>query len=435
MSLLTPDRPYLYKVDQWPGPAATVMLALQWLVVLVPGVLVLGQVLAQMQGLESRAHIDFLQRIFLVLALVQGGQVLSGHRLPGVVGPSAVLMVGIISTIPAGLPAIYGGMLVAGGLAALVGLSGLAARLTKIFTPPVLGSTLILIAVTLSPAMRDLLFSPETKGGPAISLLFGLALTLTMLWAQHRLRGLWSSSVLVLGIAIGSGIYYLLGLGAGAPLAAIHPAQVGLPTSWTAGLEFNPPVIASFCLCYLAVISNELATVEALGEMSGAANMGRRANGAVLAGGLGGVLAGLMGVPGPVTYSVSPAVAISSRSLSRFTLLPAAGVLFLFAFWPGGIELFNLAPSPVVGAVLLLLMASTVFAAVGIATGNSNEGLSWRSGVILGTAMITGLLVSFMPSAAKESLPPALAPLLGNGFVMGLVMALVLEHALLKKRP
>jgi uracil permease len=47
-----------------------------------------------------------------------------------------------------------------------------------------------------------------------------------------------------------------------------------------------------------------------------------------------------------------------------------------------------------------------------------------------------GLLVAFMPPAAKDALPPLLRPVLANGFVAGLAIALIMEHVMFrKKRP
>ncbi len=424
---------YLYGLDQWPPSGALVLFALQWLVVLVPGLLVLGDVIAGAQGLAEAGKVAFLQRLLLACAVAQAAQVWWGHRLPGLVGPSAVLMVGVLSTVEAGSAAVYGGIMVAGAVAALVGLTGLASRLSRLFTRPVLASTLMLIAVTLAPAMRGMLLDPATKGGAAVSLFFGVLLTLGMLFAQYRLKGIWSSSVLVMGLAAGSLVYHLGGLATAPVGLGLSPWLVALPGLPPQAPSFQPAVIAAFCLCYLAVMSNELATVEALGELSRAPGMDRRANGAVAVGGLGGVLGGLLGVPGPVTYAVSPAVAIGSRNLSRFALLPVAAVLVLLSFWPGGLSLFSLAPPPVVGAVLLHLMAGTVFAALGILTGEAGGQVTWRQGVVVGMAMCCGLVVAFMPPEVKAALPPTLAPLLANGFVVGLAAALVLEHLLLRR--
>ncbi len=421
-----------YALDEWPPPAAFTVIGLQWLVVLIPGLLVLGEVVASAQGLAAAERVAFFQRLLLLVALTQAAQVFWGHRLPGLVGPSAALMVGVLATLASGLGAVYGALAVGGGLCAVLGLSGLAAHLRKFYTPPVLASTLMLIAMTLTPTMRDLLFSTQSVGGGGVSFGFSLGLIFAMLWAQNFFKGLLSSAVLLLGLVLGAVLFHALDLAA-APPALADMGGLGLPSLWPQELALQPGVIAAFVLCYLAVVSNELATVEAVGDMIQSPGMGPRQNRAVAVTGLFGVLAGLWGVPGPVTYSVSPGVLVSTKSASRWTLLPAALVVLLLAFWPGALSLFYLVPQPVVGAVLFFLMANTVYAALRLMVGRGCA-LKWSDGVVVGGAMTVGLVVAFMPPEVKTALPALLKPILANGFVMGLLVALVLEHVLLRKR-
>ncbi|MBU1349318.1 xanthine permease, partial [Patescibacteria group bacterium] len=58
----------------------------------------------------------------------------------------------------------------------------------------------------------------------------------------------------------------------------------------------------------------------------------------------------------------------------------------------------------------------------------------WSDGVVVGGAMTVGLVVAFMPPEVKAALPPMIKPILANGFVMGLAVALLLEHVLLRRR-
>lgn len=447
---MQPEPPQIelrYGLDQWPPPVATTLLSLQWLVVLLPGLLVLGEVVALAQGLDPAGRVAFQQRLLIMGGLVQMAQVLVGHRLPGLVGPSAVLMVGVLATLSSGPEAVNGAMALGGVLTALLGFSGLAGRLGRLYTPPVLAATLMLIAVSLAPTLRDLFFPAGTGtvgAAAALPFLFAMALVALMLWAQHRLTGLVSSSVLLLGLVAGSAAYYLLGLGGAWPSLPQGLAAWSLPDLRPQALSLDPGVLLAFVMCYLALTANELATVESLEPMLGVGDQedrpgrpGRfwrlgRANRAVLVSGLGGALSGLWGLPGPVTYSVSPGVLIASKSASRWTLLPAALLLILLALWPGGLALVGLLPGPVVGAVLFCLMASTVYAALLLLTRQSCP-LDWPAGLVVGTALTGGMVVTFMPPAARLALHPLLQPLLANGFVVGLILAMVVEHLVLRR--
>ncbi len=429
-----PPETLRYSLEQWPPPLATLLLSLQWLAALLPGLLVLGDVVGAAQGLAGAERLAFLQRLLLMAGLVQVAQVLLGHRLPGLVGPSAVLLVGVLGTLGAGPAAVYGAMAAGGLLAALTGATGLAGRLGRLYTPPVLASTLLLLIISLAPTMRDQMFDPGPgPGTPARAFTFALGLTLAMFWAQQRLKGLLSSAVLLLGMLLGSAAYYLLGLG-GLPLGAPTAGWgLGLPGLAPVELSLEPGVVAAFAVCYLALVANELASVEALGPLTGAGQMPRRSSRAVLVSGLGGLLAGLWGVPGPVTYSVSPGVLFASKSASRWTLLPAAGLLVLLALWPGGLAVARLAPPAVVGAVLFALMANSAYAALHLLDSRPG-GLDMGSGLVVGVSITAGLVVTFMAPEVRLSLPRLIRPILANGFVVGLALALIMEHLVLARR-
>ena len=428
-----PQKPsFRYALDQWPPLGPTCVFAWQWLVILIPGLLVMGEVVGSAQGLAPAERVDFVQRLFLLMGLFQIIQVFWGHRMPGLVGPSGVVMVGVLGTASSGLNAVYWSVALGGLFTALAGVTGLAARLNRLFTLPVLAATMVLVAVMLVPASLPGLFNPQTSGGPMVSFLFGFLLILAMFAAEWRLGGLAASSVVLAGMVGGSLVYYALGL---APVAGFDPHTFlwfSLPGLNPGPFKLDPMVLLSFLFCYLALISNELVAVEVLGRMLGQKDTGPSIGRAVTVSGLGGVAGGLLGVPGPVTYTVSPVVLLATKSASRLTLLPTALLLLLGGVFPGGLYLFRLVPSPVVAAVLLYLLAQSTVAAFQLYESKAKF-IDLRGGSIIAFAMMTGIVVSFMPESAARALPDMARPILANGFFMGLIMALILEHLLMPK--
>jgi xanthine/uracil permease len=426
-------RKYIYGLNQWPPPLTTGVFAVQWLMILVPGIVVMGEVLGGAQGLTAPQRVEFVQRLFLVCGATQIAQVLWGHRLPGLVGPAGVLMVGVLGTLSSGLDVVYWSITWAALLVTLLGLSGQAARLSRLFTPPVLAATLLLLALCLVPVAIPSVFHAQTSGGPAGSLAFVMVLVLAMYAAERHFKGLFSSAVVLMGMVLGSLVFHLTGLGPSQEIHAQTGAWFSLPLKSIGPPRFDFGVLISFLLCYLAVISNEVAANEAVGRMIGVRGMAKRMNWAVLLMGLGGVAGGLLGVPGPVTYSAGPAMLISTKSASRFTLLPAGFLVILLGLIPGGLSLFQLMPPPVVGGVLLYLLAGSAIAGLELIAGVKG-GLDQHGKVVVGFAIMTGTAVAFMPPEAVQSLPGPLRPVLANGFVMGLSTAFILEHIVLKKR-
>lgn len=73
------------------------MLSLQWLVVLLPRLLVLGEVVASAQGLDPAARLAFQQRLLIMGGLVQVGP----HRAARL-GGTQCGMVGMLATLNSG---------------------------------------------------------------------------------------------------------------------------------------------------------------------------------------------------------------------------------------------------------------------------------------------------------------------------------------------
>ena len=48
--------------------------------------------------------------------------------------------------------------------------------------------------------------------------------------------------------------------------------------------------------------------------------------------------------------------------------------------------------------------------------------------LVIGASILLGTLVAFLPGGVIDALPPFLRPILGNGFVAGVVCALVVEQ-------
>ena len=252
-----------------------------------------------------------------------------------------------------------------------------------------------------------------------------------ILWSQLRLKGLLGASMIVVGMLVGSVVYYAIGMG---PFPGWHgTGAVGFSLLPDHGLSFELPVVAAFLICYLALISNELGTLESLGHILELGDMKKRVNRSVSVGGLSCVAAAFGGTLGPVTYAVSPGVVLATHNASRWTLLPAAAATVLLGLWPTGMELFQLVPQPVGGAIVFCLMSYTAFASLSVLQ-TRGQGLNRRSGLVLGAATICGVIITFMPAEAKMALNPYLRPVLGNGFVTGLVLALILEHTLPRLR-
>ncbi|HBV98133.1 MAG: xanthine permease [Peptococcaceae bacterium BICA1-7] len=421
-----------YRLDELPPPGQLAAFGLQWLAISVPTVIIIGNVVAGLHSFEAVARVAYIQKLFLVSGAALFIQILWGHRLPLIMGPAAVLLVGVAASLGRTPDAVYSAALIGGAVLAAVGAAGLFGRLKRLFTPRVVASILILIAFTLTPTITGLVLGPEVPAHPLKKLSFSIFLVLAMFAANRVLKGIWKSTLIVWAIVAGT-LAHLLIFPAGTAAGGIVPQ----PLFFYEDLHFNfvidPGILIAFLVCYLALSINDLGSIQSVGEMLGLKDMQGRITRGITITGLAGVLSGFLGVIGPVNFSMSPGVIASTGCASRFTLLPTALGLLALAFMPGAIVILGGIPSTVVGSVLIYIMCSQVAAGLLVAFG-SGDGFGMESGLVLGLPLMLGIIISYLPVHVLATFPAAVRPVMGNGFVIGVLSVLIMEHIIYRNR-
>ena len=419
-----------YELNDKPGILPMLMYGLQWWIVSLPCVVIMGIIVSQLHYTDVAEQTFYLQKLFGIMGIAMIVQVLWGHRLPLIIGPASVLLIGILSTVSSGIPAVYTGIMVGGLVLTVLAYSGLLGKLQFVFTPRIVTVILILIAFTLTPVILKLVL------GDAIHALFNLFFTLVMVLAlvigNKLLRGIWKSTTVLWGIVGGVLVYYgvfgfptLVSTGAG-----IIPEQA---TVFNFPLNFEAGTILAFLFCYIALIVNELGSIQAVGHMLQADQMDQRTTLGVGIVGVTNVLSGLFGVIGPVDYSMSPGVISATGCASRYTLLPAGAGLILCAFFPSVVGMLVTIPGVVMGAILLYLMATQLAAGLQMLV-REKAITDFDSGVVVGLPLMVALLLSFAPEGVLNLIPSLFKPIVGNGFVMGVITVLIMEHLIFKKK-
>lgn len=421
---------FTYGIDDKPKPASLVIFGLQWLAVSVPAILIIGKVVA---GLYGGSAIPYLQKLFLLTAIVLLMQIYLGHKLPLVVGPATVLLIGILASLNAGFGAINASILIGGVLLAVLAAAGLFKYLMRLFTPRVIAVVLMLIAFTLAPVILDLMVDGGGSVPATHAFLFSLAFAFILFVANGRLKGIWKSTLALWAIILGSLVYILMFGAVTLPPEGI--AAIAFPGELLAPLAMpGIGVLAAFLICFLALAINDLGSIQSVGGLLKADKMGERTNRGVTVTGIGNALAGLTGVIGPVNFSLSPGVIAATGCASRFALVPAGLALALMAASPIAIGYLASIPGPVIGVVLAYVMAAQI--AAGLMVGQENSAVkTFDEGLIVGVPLILGTVVAFLPDIVASGFPATLRPLITNGFVIGIVAVLVLEHLVYRKRP
>ncbi|MHB9065384.1 MAG: solute carrier family 23 protein, partial [Pirellulaceae bacterium] len=336
---------------------------LQWAAIVIPSIIVLGHVVASLQFAEFTDRTPYLQKLFIVTAVTLVIQVLWGHRLPLIAGPATVLLIGVIAS--QGFPAgdIYTAILIGGVLLAVLALTGLFAQVRRVFTDRVIAAVLLLIAFTLAPTILKLLIAQGSGVQPLPNLVFGLLL-LAGMFALHRwLSGIWKATLVVWTMLFGSLLYFLVLPGTS---HTSWQAQAWLSFGFLANLDFrptvNPGVLISFLVCYFALAINALGSIQSMNRLLEVQDMDRRIFRGITVTGICNALSGCLGVIGPVDYSLSPGVVMSTGCASRFTLIPAAVIVGIVGFSPAAIAFLGGVPSVIVGCVMLYILTSQIAA-------------------------------------------------------------------------
>lgn len=411
-----------YKIDDKPSLGAILLYGLQWLMICIPVVLTSTFIA------PAGEVVLFTQKLFAICGITIIVQVLCGHRLPLVAGPAAVLLMGVIAAASQGHEAstIYPSMIIGGAIVTILAAVGAMKYIQKIFTPRIVAAIVILISFTMAKPIVGLIFAEKAHAGLAlVSSIVGVTV---MAWANKVLRGIWKSMVVILAMILGALFYYCA---TDFPKEFVSDSVA--PNFILTEYNLDAGVIIAFLFCYIALLINQVGSVQSLGGFVGATNMDKRQNRGLLVTGIMNIVSGAAGVPGVVDYSLSPGVVASTSCASRYTMLPAAVAMILLALFPQAVSVLLTIPQPIMGIVLLYLMATQV--AAGLEIINSTKAVSsFQDGLILGLPIMLTVILSFAPAGAMAAVPSLLRPIVGNGFVMGIIVVMILEHLVLRSK-
>lgn len=407
-----------YKIDDKLPVGQMFVYAMQWFIL---AVAVISTSVFVAQGSPAE-RLFFAQKLFAVIGITGAIQVLWGHRMPLVVGPASVLLVGVLSSLGAKAPvgAIYTSIAIGGALIVLLSFGGMMNKVRKLFTPRIVVVILMLIAFTLAPVIKNLIFQ---EGATSEQHLFGLVFTLVgcvgMVFLNRTLKGVAKSLVVPIALVVGSAAYYLL-----FPMPQAVESVGFLGGNMFNDFSFDWGLMIAFVICYIALLINDIGSIESLGVMLGAEDMGGRLKRGLRITGAMNVVAGSMGVLGPVNYSMSPGVIASTGCASRWALLPATLLLVLCALFPDVIFVLTSIPNQVIGVILLFLMGTQLSAGLEMATSTGSI-RSFSGALTISLPIMVALLFQLMP---RGIVPSVIEPLVGNGFAMGVITVLVMEH-------
>ena len=398
-----------------------------------PTILILGRVLGVIHFEDAPSQTLYLQKLFALGGVFLIIQILWGHRLPLIIGPASVLLIGIVSSLSFSYSIIYTSVAIGGVFLLFLSLSGLLAKIDFLFTPRIIVVILLLIGFTLAPVILNLLFE-NSAGFENFHFWFAIILVTMMLLMNKWFVGVWKSVVVLLGIVIGTLVYLQfkpLELAAATTMSQILSSDK--TSLFIFPLKFDFGVIIAFMFCYLALLINELGSIQSVGSMLNLKDMNQRTQRGVAVTGVSNIFAGITGVIGLVDFSFSPGIISATRCASRFVLIPAGVGLILISLFPGVVSILNQTPSLVIGAIMFYLMITQLASGFNLMQ-EQKAVLDFESALVIGFPIMLAVLVSFLPPAVVEAIPLIVRPILTNGFVMGVITVIICEHFIFRKK-
>ncbi len=416
-----------YTLDEKPPFSHTLLYGLQWLMIAIPNVVTVS-ILAKLQfgNGDIQMQTSYLQSVYFVYGLTMLVQAFWGHRMPLVVGSAAVLLVGILSAFSsASFNAIYTAIAVGGAVLLMVSLSGMLKKITRIFTPRVIVVILGLIAMTLAPVIISMMFEPGKEFFGFVFFLVGTIITFVL---ERLMKGI-GKSLTVMIITIGGTVVYYLFNQLPEVASVSHTTDI---SKIIIKPEFDLSVIIAFLVCFFALLINELGSIESLRSLIGAEEDGRIRRGCAVTG-AGNILAGMMGIIGPVDYSISPGIVSSTKCASRITIVPCAIGLIVCSLLPSAVVWLTQLPDMVIGLVLTYVVVLQLASAFEMMA-DKKIIANFSHSLTIALPLAVALIVAFLPDAVEVNLPLALQPILTNGFVIGVLLVVFLEHIVFSQK-
>ena len=421
---------FKYGLNEIPPFGHLLLFGMQWLAIIIPIILIMGTAVTGLHPIGIGEQVIYIQRLFFVVAVALFTQVIWGHRLPIIIGPATVFLVGIAAGGESNLDAVYTSIFLGGLILTAVSITGLFSYLKKLFTSTVIAVILILVALTLTPMILNLITTPTTQAGSFANLCFSLTMVFFMFIAAKYLRGLWKSTLIFWAVLVGTLVYFLV-----FPQSPLPNYDLPTAASFWQGLKpsfvFDSGVFLSFMICFLALSVNDLGSIQAVDALLKPDNMPKRITRGVTVTGLINVLSGFFGVIGSVNFSFSPGVIIASGTASRYTLIPTSLALLALSFLPKTIAVLGSIPSVVIGSSMIYLMCSQIAGGLSVAL---SQNYKFEHGLVIGLPMLLGVIISYLPPTVLDTFPYILRPVLGNGFVVGVIAVLIMEHWVFRQK-
>ncbi len=319
------------------------------------------------------------------------GRLGGGHVL--LMGASAAFISVSITAVAEGGPALLATLVIITAVVPLL-LSWRLAQVQRIVTPAVAGTVIMLIPLTVLPAVGNLLTSVPAGSPAAGAPLSALATVAVITTLTLKAPGAWRLWAPVIGVGAGALVGGWFGLYDTGRVAAA--AWVDLPQSRWPGFDLSFgasfwALLPAFLLVAVIAAVRTMSSAVAVQRVSWRGSRAidyRAVQGAVTLDGVGNLLSGLAGTLPNTTYSVSAPLISLTGVAARGVGIATGAVFVVVVFLPKTLAVILAVPDPVLAGYLLVLLGLLFLVGINIVV---QDGLDARKGMIVGLALLIGV--------------------------------------------
>lgn len=436
----TGDQTQVDLVEEKPRLARMVPLALQHVLIAYAGLITTPLVVGIAIGLSNEELAVLIAANLVVAGIATMIQTLGiwrfGVRYPIVMG-STFTAIGpsIVIGDTYGLPALFGGTLIAGLLTIVV--APWFGKLLKYFPPVVTGSVIAIIGISLLPTSASLIQGEEgTPGYNTPSSFLLAALTVAIVLAVDRFgRGTMKQVSILAALVIGTVLAVLMGkvsfaeVGQHGVLSIPRPFSYGAPEFILAAIL--PLLVVQF-VNMVEATGDTLAIGEIVGRKTGAKEVSR----ALSADGLGTAIGSVFAPFSLVSFANNVGLVQITRMHSRFVVAVAGLFLVIIGLIAPLGDIAATLPEPVMGGITVVMFGT--IGAVGIKILGQADLSSSRNIFVVAVAFAFGMIPVGAPDfwiAMPELLQPVLSSSIAAGGVAAFVINLLLNVWGVKDKP
>ncbi len=384
----------MMRVDERPPLGKLILLGLQY-AVLGFILIVVMLIISHGAGLTSEQSVALLSRAALAIAVgtalqcLWKGPIGSGFLIVALVSV-IYLRPSLIAASIGGLPLVYGMTLIA-GLAEML-FSQVLQRLRWLFPPVIAGLVIALIGLDIGLLGVGKLLDVQDASPPlghfgVVGITVAIMIVGTV-WGRGLIRLLSTFIAVIAGTALA----LVLGLLPDKALAIVGSSSwIAWPSFEGVSYAFNFDLVVPFAIVGLTGALRSIGLITTCQEMTNpnwhSPDMKTIRKG-VLADGLGGLFAGLLGSVGTSTSASLVGVSQSSGAFSRYIGFVAAAFTLAFAFLPKLLACMTVVPGGVVGSLVAFTGSFMFMSGLQVIV---SRNIAARDTLVVGGAILMGL--------------------------------------------